>query len=136
MSEPISIETFQVNGNHRTRLSFMEDAFGEAAKSQHIHELYTSLGKATSRLESLGIFSYVDAKIVVTDPDSKVTPHVVKVLVDVKEKNVPYLKVVDVVLISEVIISFRWAAISGVKEIMSALQPKVLFATPLGSEKL
>lgn len=93
MSEAISIESFQVSGNHRTRHSFVEDAFGEAVKAEHIHQLYSSLQKATSRLESLGIFSYVDAKIVVLQSNGNSIPHVVKVVVDMKEKNVPYLKV-------------------------------------------
>ena len=93
MTDEVAITSFQVNGNHRTRLSFFQDAFGESAKCKNIRELYTSLGKATSKLESLGIFSSVDAQIVLTETGSSSVPLVVNVIVDVKEKNVPYLKV-------------------------------------------
>lgn len=92
-SPPIIIEKIEFKGAQRTNQALFENEFiNDANKCQNFQELHTSLVKSTKRFESFGIFSSVDTLIKV-NPNTQNNKLPVTIIVDAKEKNVPFLKV-------------------------------------------
>ena len=89
---PISISSFEVDGNQKTHLSLFQNEFNQASRAKDLRELEKYLGLATQRLRSMDIFSMVDIQLTVLSDRPQMKE--LSVLVKVKEKNVPTLKVI------------------------------------------
>jgi outer membrane protein assembly factor BamA len=87
----VKVEAFEIEGNHRTKLILFQQEFDTALQSRSLEELHIRLEQTTQRLKSFGIFASIDTKIRVSDLTQEKAN--VKVLVTVKEKGIPNLKV-------------------------------------------
>jgi hypothetical protein len=91
MDPPISISSFEVSGNQKTHLALFENEFATSCKASGFRELERCLNDATLRLQAMDIFSTMDVQVKILSEDKGQAN--IGVLVNVKEKNVPSLKV-------------------------------------------
>ena len=93
----ITISSFEVSGNHKTQLALFENEFAQSCKAKKFHELEGELSVALQRMREMDLFSSVDTQVRVLTPEKERASGSgdtkIAVLVVVKEKNMPSLKV-------------------------------------------
>lgn len=80
-------ESLKIVGNEKTKRKFIESEFKESLESGTIKELHKNLVEATSRLKTLGVYSFVDTELIILDENTA------EITINLKEKGIPTLKV-------------------------------------------
>ena len=100
----ITISSFEVSGNHKTQLALFENEFAQSCKAKKFHELEGELSVALQRMREMDLFSSVDTQVRVLTPEKERASGSgdtkIAVLVVVKEKNMPSLKVIQLCIIT------------------------------------
>jgi hypothetical protein len=90
-SDGVMIDKITIIGNRKTKLSYFEAAFCHISNHSHdIQSLLSELSRITNNIQSHGIFESVDTQIRVIDRHNHILT--TEVIVNVKEANIPFLK--------------------------------------------
>ena len=89
----ILIDKIEFKGAQRTNNFLLENEFIGAQKCENFQQLHASLLQSTRRLESFGIFSSV-VTIMKVNPNYQGDKLPIHIVVEVKEKKIPFLKVI------------------------------------------
>jgi len=88
---PVSVKNVVINGNERTRDTFIKSELKESMESTNMRELYSNLSKVTSNMRSLGIYESLELNVETCKGDGG--SYDVDLVVNMKEKGIPMLKV-------------------------------------------
>lgn len=94
----IVISSFEVTGNQRTNLALFENEFAKSCKSKSFRDLENSLDHSISRMKAMDIFKSMDVQVKILSKEKGQSANIA-VVVAVKEKSMPSLKVMLVLSI-------------------------------------